>query len=186
MQEIIWDVCPTGHPINRIRQTSSFWPKKGLDTNQVLGSERPHSRSALSNSRRQTRLEMGRFHHLKKGLSWCYKSIRVDKRSYIQQFIQQSWSDWIIGGGNNYLPKNTRYNAIAKPLALGGSCIRIHILISCSWLSNYFSEKYMVSWKWSGSFPQEVHLGNNSLAKSSMHLEGLGPGIYSESNSFTC
>lgn len=121
MQEIIWDVCPTGHPINRIRQTSSFWPKKGLDTNQVLGSEKSHSRSALSNSRRQTRLEMGRFHHLKKGLSWCYKSIRVDKRSYIQQFIQQSWSDWIIGGGNNYLPKNTRYNAIAKPLALGGT-----------------------------------------------------------------
>jgi hypothetical protein len=42
----------------------------------------------------------------------------------------------------------------------------------------------MESWKWSGSFPHEVHPEPNSLAKSSMHLGGLGPGINSESISF--
>lgn len=54
-------------------------------------------------------------------------------------------------------------------------------------LSQYchFSKKYFESWKWSGSFPQEVHPAANSLPKSSMHLLGLWPGMYSDNSSVT-
>lgn len=42
--------------------------------------------------------------------------------------------------------------------------------------------KYLNSWKWSGSFPQEVHPEIISLANSSIHRAGLNPGTWSISN----
>lgn len=46
-----------------------------------------------------------------------------------------------------------------------------------------FSIKYLESWKWSGSLPQDVQPAPNSLAKSSIHFTGLVPGIWSHSSS---
>lgn len=51
------------------------------------------------------------------------------------------------------------------------------------YLSLSLSTKYFESWKWSGSFPHEVQPAPSSLAKSSMHFAGLGPGIWSFNNS---
>lgn len=102
--------------LDRIRQTSTASRKKiGLDTNQaLLGSERSHSRSAWLMA-----------HHLQMGCSSLPEGrlivmLQVNKcqqEKVHTTAIFTAVSGWIIYGENNYLPKITRYNAIAKPLA---------------------------------------------------------------------
>lgn len=50
-------------------------------------------------------------------------------------------------------------------------------LATTCWCTHLLSfQKYLQSWKWSGSFPQEVHPAAISLANSSRHRAGWDPG----------